>query len=109
MEERPPLLDQFGGEREQNRKEKENREKKERKRKEGRREKREKKGKEEEEKERRIDYSSSIFRRSMDQGVGIVHTLRVRSFLLLGLFLFKSHPMSLDSAQQWVGSRTFLN
>ena len=47
---------------------------------------REKKGKEEEEKGRRTGCSSSIFRRSGDQGVGIVHTPRARGFLLFRLF-----------------------
>ena len=63
---------QFGGGGEQNRKEKEKREKKEK----------EKKGKEDEEKWRSTGCSPSIFRRSLDQGVGIVHAPRGRGFLL---------------------------
>ena len=50
-----------------------------------------------------------FFRRSADQGVGIVHAPRDKGFLLLGLFLLKSHLMALDSTQQWASSRTVLN
>ena len=46
----------------------------------------EKKGKEEEEKGRRTGCSPSIFRRSANQGVGIVHTPRGRGSLILWLF-----------------------
>ena len=67
---------QFSGGGKQNRKEKEKREKKEK----------EKKGKEEEEKGRRTGCSPSILWRSEDQGVGIVHALRGRSFLIFWLF-----------------------
>ena len=63
---------QFGGGGEQNIKEKEKREKKEK----------ENKGKEWEEKGRRTDCSPSIFRHSVNQGVGIVHAPRGRGFLL---------------------------
>ena len=82
-------------------KERKREKRKKRKRKEGRREKREneKKGKENEEKGRMTSCSPSIFRRSANQGVGIVHAPRGRGFLLLGLFLLKSHPMELDSTQ----------
>ena len=45
----------------------------------------EKKGKEKEEKGRRTDCSPSIFRHSVDQGVGIVHAPRGRVSLLLWL------------------------
>ena len=49
-------------------------------------ERKERKGNEEEEKGRRIGCSSSIFRHSVDQGVGIVHASRGRGFLLFLLF-----------------------
>ena len=67
--------------------------------KEGRREKREKKeneekGKEEGEKGRRTGCSPSIFRRSADQGVGIVHAPRGRGFSYSGYYMLKGHSMA---------------
>ena len=80
---------------------------------EGRREKREnkeneKKGKEEEEKGR-TGCSVSIFWRSVNQGVGIVHSLRGRGSLILLLFLSKGHSMAMRySPNGGTGSRTVL-
>ena len=76
---------QFGGGGEHNRKEKEKREKKEK----------EKKGKEDEEKGRRTVFSPSTFRRSTDQGVGIVHAPRARGFFYSIYSMLKGHSMAI--------------
>ena len=68
------------------------------KKKRGRKERKGKKGKEEEENGRRTDCSPSIFRRSEDQGVGIVHALRGRGFSYSGYSCLRAIQWSWGSA-----------
>ena len=44
---------------------------------------------------RRTGCSPSIFRRSADQGVGIVHTPRGRGFSCSGYFMLKGHSIAI--------------